>query len=157
MEAIKTPLTAASMYRAWRSAGFPGKLELVSTGVWFRARIATPFQERSPCQTASKPSARRAFLGNAPCSALSSCKHTTFGWALASQARRLSSRLLMSLMLKVAIFTIQYSTELSRSNLGKALSYLPVFWPFACGVVLTPHLKTQEEAEQSARFLLLWR
>src|SRR5438309_12121760 len=67
--------------------------------------MATPFQERSPCQTASYPIARRAFTGKAPCSALSSWRLTTSGSALANQAKRLSSRLLMLLMLKVAILT----------------------------------------------------
>ena len=81
------------------------KLVRVSTGTWFRARMATPFQERSPCQTASYPRARRAFTGNASCSALSSWRLTTSGSAFANQARRLSSRLLMLLMLKVATFS----------------------------------------------------
>src|SRR5262249_35187191 len=79
--------------------------ERVSTGAWFRARIATPFQERSPCHTASYPRRRRAPMGNAPCSALSSWRLTTSGSDLVNQARRLSSRLLMLLMLKVATFT----------------------------------------------------
>ena len=82
----------------------PGKLVRVSTGTWFRARMATPFQEGSPCQTASYPRARRAFTGKAPCSVLSSWRLTTSGSAFANQARRLSSRLLMLLMLKVASF-----------------------------------------------------
>ncbi len=77
----------------------------VSTGTWFRARMATPFQERSPCQTASYPRVRRAFTGKASCSALSSWRLTTSGSAFANQARRLSSRLLMLLMLKVATFS----------------------------------------------------
>src|SRR6202023_759296 len=93
------------MERACWSSGFPGKLAQVSTGVWFRARMATPFQERSPCQTASYPRVRRAFAGKAPCSALSSWRLTTSGSALANQAKRLSSRLLMLLMLKVATLT----------------------------------------------------
>src|SRR5712691_9441894 len=67
--------------------------------------MATPFQERSPCQTASYPRVRRAFTGNASCSALSSWRLTTSGSALDNQARRLSSRLLMLLMLKVATLT----------------------------------------------------
>src|SRR6266576_5568486 len=67
--------------------------------------MATPFQERSPSQTASYPIARRAFTGKAPCSTLSSWRLTTSGSALANQAKRLSSRLLMLLMLKVATFT----------------------------------------------------
>src|SRR5689334_1090583 len=67
--------------------------------------MATPFQERSPCQTASYPRVRRAFAGKAPCSALSSCRQTTSGSALLNQAKRLSSRLLMLLMLKVATLT----------------------------------------------------
>ncbi len=67
--------------------------------------MATPFQERSPCQTASYPRVRRAFTGKAPCSALSSWRLTTSGSALANQAKRLSSRLLMLLMLKVATLT----------------------------------------------------
>src|SRR5581483_12163702 len=66
--------------------------------------MATPFQERSPCQTASYPRSRRAFAGKEACSALSSCRLTTSGSALDSQVRRLSSRLLMLLMLKVASF-----------------------------------------------------
>ncbi len=53
----------------------------VSTGTWFRARMATPFQERSPCQTASYPRVRRAFTGKASCSALSSWRLTTSGSA----------------------------------------------------------------------------
>src|SRR5882672_7452208 len=67
--------------------------------------MATPFQDRSPCQTASYPRDRRAFTGKASCSALSSWRLTTSGSAFANQARRLSSRLLMLLMLKVATFT----------------------------------------------------
>src|SRR5579864_8059047 len=67
--------------------------------------MATPFQERSPCQTASYPRLRRASTGKAPCSALSSWRLTTSGSALDNQARRLSSRLLMLLMLKVATLT----------------------------------------------------
>src|SRR5882724_163438 len=67
--------------------------------------MATPFQERSPCQTASYPTVRRASAGKAPCSALSSWRLTTSGSALANQPKRLSSRLLMLLMLKVATFT----------------------------------------------------
>src|SRR2546429_8663770 len=67
--------------------------------------MATPFHERSPCQTASYPRVRRAFTGKAPCSALSSWRLTTSGSALANQAKRLSSRLLMLLMLKVATLT----------------------------------------------------
>src|SRR5580693_5725456 len=80
-------------------------LAQVKTGTWFRARMATPFQDRSPCQTASYPRVRRAFAGKAPCSALSSWRQTTSGSALANQAKRLSSRLLMLLMLKVATLT----------------------------------------------------
>src|SRR5437588_11902800 len=67
--------------------------------------MATPFQERSPCQTASYPRVRRAFTGKASCSVLSSWRLTTSGSAFANQARRLSGRLLMFLMLKVATFT----------------------------------------------------
>src|SRR5271168_124771 len=67
--------------------------------------MATPFHERSPCQTASYPRVRRAFTGNASCSALSSWRLTTSGSAFANHARRLSSRLLMLLMLKVATFS----------------------------------------------------
>src|SRR5437879_5062936 len=67
--------------------------------------MATPFHERSPCHTASYPSFRRALTGKAPCSALSSWRLTTSGCALASHAKRLSSRLLMLLMLKVATLT----------------------------------------------------
>src|SRR5882757_830673 len=93
------------MYLAWRSSGFHGKLVQVSTGAWLRARMATPFQERSPNQTASYPRVRRAFTGKAPCSVLSSWRLTTSGSALANQDKRLSSRLLMLLMLKVAILT----------------------------------------------------
>jgi hypothetical protein len=74
----------------------------VNTGAWSRARIATPFQDRCPCQTASYPAVRRAFPGNSPCSALSSWRLTTSGSVLANQERRLSSRLLMLLMLNVA-------------------------------------------------------
>src|ERR1035438_9774008 len=67
--------------------------------------MATPFHEHSPCQTASYPRVRRAFTGKASCSALSSWRLTTSGSALANQAKRLSSRLLMLLMLKVATLT----------------------------------------------------
>src|SRR6266851_1394087 len=120
------------MYLAWSSSGFPGKLAQVSTGGWSRARMATPFQERSPCQTASYPRVRRAFTGKAPCSALSSWRLTTSGSALANQARRLSSRLLMLLMLKVATFTKSLSVpvllgapkrEQPSSLFGLALFY----------------------------------
>src|SRR5882757_6148342 len=74
--------------------------------------MATPFKERSPCQTASYPRVRRAFTGKAACSALSSWRLTTSGSAFANQARRLSSRLLMLLMLKVATFTKPLSLKL---------------------------------------------
>src|SRR5439155_392212 len=67
--------------------------------------MATPFQDRSPCQTASYPRVRRAFTGKASCSALSSWRLTTSGSAFASQAKRWSSRLLMLLILKVATLT----------------------------------------------------
>src|SRR5689334_18524054 len=67
--------------------------------------MATPFQERSPCQTASYPRVRRAFTGKVSCSALSSWRLTTSGSAFANQAKRLSSRLLMLLMLNVATLT----------------------------------------------------
>src|SRR5437764_776794 len=67
--------------------------------------MATPFQERSPCQTASYPRLRSASTGNAPCSALSSWRQTTSGPALANHSKRLSNRLLMSLILNVATFT----------------------------------------------------
>src|SRR5689334_7235661 len=67
--------------------------------------MATPFQERSPCHTASYPNLRSACAGKAAGSALSSCRLTTSGLVLPSQANRLSSRLLMLLMLKVATFT----------------------------------------------------
>src|ERR1700738_1158997 len=76
--------------------------------------MATPFQERSPCQTASYPRVRRAFTGKAPCSALSSCRLTTSGSALANQDKRLFSRLLMLLMLKVAILTKSLSIPVPR-------------------------------------------
>src|SRR5882724_2226642 len=112
MEAIRTPFTAASMWRAWRSSDFEGKVDRVSTGLRFRDRIATPFQERSPSQTASYPWFRSACAGNAPCSALSSWRQTTSGLALASQAKRFSSLLLMSLMLNVAIFTLPPEEDL---------------------------------------------
>src|SRR5215475_3300519 len=75
--------------------------------------MATPFQERSPCQTASYPTVRRAFTGKASCSALSSWRLTTSGSAFANQAKRLSSRLLMLLMLKVATLTKSF---LSRGD-----------------------------------------
>src|ERR1700678_1201276 len=76
--------------------------------------MATPFHDRSPCQTASYPRVRRAFTGKAPCSALSSWRLTTSGSALANQARRLSSRLLMLLMLKVATLTKSLSVFAAR-------------------------------------------
>src|ERR1700730_12614950 len=75
--------------------------------------MATPFQERSPCQTASYPAVRRAFTGKAPCSALSSWRLTTSGSDLANQAKRLSSRLLMLLMLKVATLTKSLSVPVA--------------------------------------------
>src|SRR5277367_285032 len=77
--------------------------------------MATPFHERSPCQTASYPTVRRAFTGKAPCSALSSWRLTTSGSAFANQARRLSSRLLMLLMLKVATFSGSLSAPSAAS------------------------------------------
>src|SRR5580700_11383941 len=78
--------------------------------------MATPFHERSPCQTASYPRARRAFTGKASCSALSSWRLTTSGSAFANQARRLSSRLLMLLMLKVATFSGSLSVLSAASH-----------------------------------------
>src|SRR5580692_11724491 len=83
--------------------------------------MATPFHDRSPCQTASYPRARSAFTGNAPCSALSSWRLTTSGSAFASHASRLSSRLLMLLMLKVATFT----KSLSAAHLLTSTETLP--------------------------------
>src|SRR5580698_84205 len=80
--------------------------------------MATPFQERSPCQTASYPRVRRAFTGKASCSALSSWRLTTSGSAFANQARRLSSRLLMLLMLKVATFTQTFSQAATQDSAG---------------------------------------
>jgi hypothetical protein len=63
----------------------------------------------------------RAFTGKASCSALSSWSLTTSGSAFASQAKRLSSRLLMLLMLKVATLTESLSVPVllgapKRSN-----------------------------------------
>ena len=84
--------------------------------------MATPFQERSPCQTASYPRVRRAFTGKAPCSALSSWRLTTSGSALASQARRLFSRLLTLLMLKVATLTKFLSVPVPLLGLPKRSS-----------------------------------
>ena len=51
------------------------------------------------------PETPKALTGKASCSALSSWRLTTSGSAFANQARRLSSRLLMLLMLKVATLT----------------------------------------------------
>src|ERR1700677_3891855 len=94
--------------------------------------MATPFQECSPCQTASYPRVRRAFTGKAPCSALSSWRLTTSGSAFANQVKRLSSRLLMLLMLKVATLTKSLSVpvllgcpqkEQTSSLFGLALFY----------------------------------
>src|SRR5689334_7837917 len=81
--------------------------------------MATPFHERSPCQTASYPRLRRASTGNAPGSALSSCRLTTSGSALANQERRLSSRLLMLLMLKVATFNRPLSARVALERSGR--------------------------------------
>ena len=64
---------------------------------------------------------RRASAGNASCSALSSCKHTTSGSVWASHARRFSSRLLTLLILKVAIFTAQTSNS--------AVMTVTLLWP----------------------------
>ena len=61
------------------------------------------------------PQSRPAVAGNASCSALSSCRQTTSGSARASQASRLSSRLLMLLMLNVAIFTVYWILTCFRS------------------------------------------
>ena len=47
----------------------------------------------------------RSLTGKAACSAFSSCRLTTSGSALANQANKLASRLLMLLMLKVATLT----------------------------------------------------
>lgn len=96
----------------------------VSTGTWCRARMATPFQERSPCQTASYPRVRRAFTGKASCSALSSWRLTTSGSAFANQAVRLSSRLLMLLMLKVATFSESLSGAEQRYTPGNVYCVL---------------------------------
>src|SRR5579863_10486250 len=85
--------------------------------------MATPFQERSPCQTASYPRVRRAFTGKASCSALSSWRLTTSGSAFASQARRLSSRLLMLLMLKVATFTNGFPAPHVQVSAGTQILY----------------------------------
>src|SRR5260221_4073958 len=104
MEVTSTPFTAASIYRDWRSLGSPGKLDRVRTGSHSRARIATPFQDRSPSQTPRYPRSRRALAGNARCSTLSSWRQTTSGCSLSSHVVRLYRRLLMLLILKVAIF-----------------------------------------------------
>src|SRR5580692_3195577 len=83
--------------------------------------MATPFQDRSPCQTASYPRVRRAFTGKASCSALSSWRLTTSGFALYNQVRRLSSRLLMLLMLNVATLTKSLSVPAAAGLLRRIL------------------------------------
>ena len=102
---MSTPFTAASMYRAWLSAGSPGSARRVITGVAFRARMATPFQLRWPCHTAPYPAASMSAVGKSPSSHFSSCRHTTSGRSSSNQFSRLASRLLTLLMLKVAIRT----------------------------------------------------
>src|ERR1700721_635783 len=88
--------------------------------------MAPAFPCPPPCQTASYPRVRRAFTGKAPCSALSSWRLTTSGSAFASHASRLSSRLLMLLMLKVATFT----KSLSAAHLLTSPETLPNEFPF---------------------------
>ena len=87
--------------------------------------MATPFQERSPYQTASYLRVRRAFTGKASCSALSSWRLTTSGSAFAHQARRLSSRLLMLLMLKVASFNKSLSVPAAADFAATSPSHYP--------------------------------
>ena len=67
--------------------------------------MATPFQERSPFQTAPYQAEFRTSAGKAVSVAFSSCRHATSGCEDCSQASRLGNRLLMSLTLNVAIFT----------------------------------------------------
>ena len=57
------PSTAASMYLLCLSSVSPGSASRMKTGSRFRARIATPFQERSPFQTAWYPAFRIASIG----------------------------------------------------------------------------------------------
>src|SRR5512140_2861957 len=72
-----------------------------------RARMATPFHDFWPRQTAPYPACSMAARGNSESVALSSCRQTTSGSAVRSQSRRLASRLFTLLMLKVAIFIRQ--------------------------------------------------
>jgi hypothetical protein len=44
--------TAASLYLLYRSSISPCSMSRIRTGSRFRARMATPFQDRSPLQTA---------------------------------------------------------------------------------------------------------
>jgi len=64
----------------------------------------TPFRN-APLPDCFVPESSKGIQGKAPCSALSSWRLTTSGSALANQAKRLSSRLLMLLTLKVATLT----------------------------------------------------
>jgi|SRR5882762_3073339 len=74
----------------------------------------------------------RAFTGKASCSALSSWRLTTSGSALDNQARRLSSRLLMLLMLKVATLTKSLSVPVllgaSQKEQPSSLFQLALFY-----------------------------
>src|ERR1700719_3549988 len=119
--------------------------------------MATPFQERSPCQTASYPRVRSAFTGKASCSALSSWRLTTSGSALANQANRLSSRLLMLLMLKVATFTKSLSAPLRPEASPRGTTEFVV----PAGIVLSverngkPRLECIDESVLEVHSLLL--
>jgi hypothetical protein len=55
MEATAMPSTAASMYLLCLSSLFPSSTSRIKIGSRFRARTATPFQDRSPFQTAWYP------------------------------------------------------------------------------------------------------
>src|ERR1700761_419201 len=99
------------MYRLCLSPLSPGSMSRIRTGSRFRVRIATPFQDRSPFQTAWYPAFRIASAGKSACAHFNSCRQTTSGAEVSSHRRRLGRRRLTLLMLKVAIRTAVKNTS----------------------------------------------
>jgi hypothetical protein len=98
--------------------------------MWWARHWDQRKQIHHACQTASYPRVRKAFTGNAPCSALSSWRLTTSGLALANQAKRLLSPLLMLLMLKVATFNKSLSVLYLWARLPRTNRVLYSGWSF---------------------------
>src|SRR5579872_3309260 len=99
---LKFQSTDSTVFTCTRRCSFGSMSERTSfLLVSGNRRCARRFPGRRLCVTESS----KGIHGKASCSALSSWRLTTSGSAFANQARRLSVRLLILLMLKVATFT----------------------------------------------------